>query len=236
MNQEGEAHISFNRTEELLCLLSVQPLPATWCWRTRGRMFNSAAPPTTCIITSTHFLTPRWAGAALHSLTHPDVQSQCVTAVLPELGEDFLSESPALHHAVCTQTSFEGLNFIYSFSDYYNPLPSSLTLGVGAQVDFHAGLHLIFSRGHWQRSKAAVGRGARAKGIGNRHFQRVKHSTRRASPLGCRFSSLPLHSGNSALACLHSWFACTRPLQKVQNAHLKSKNNRKKIIMHVNQI
>lgn len=137
-------------------------------------MFNSAAPPTTCIITSTQF-SHRGEQDLLrtHSLTHPDVQSQCVTAVLSERGEDFVSESPALRHAVCTQTSFEGLNFIYSFSNYYNPLftyPRGWSSGRFSRRTSFA----------WQRSKAAVRRGgkknlgARGKGIGNRHIQQVK--------------------------------------------------------------
>lgn len=116
-------------------------------------------------------------------------------------------------------------------------IPSSLTLGVGAQVDFHAGLHLIFSRGHGKGRRLLLEEGknlgACGKEIGNRHIQQVNHSTQWTSPLGCCFSSLPLHSGNSALTCLHSWFACTRPLQKVQNAHLKSKNKTQKISMRV---
>lgn len=37
------------------------------------------------------------------------------------------------------------------------------------------------------------------------------------------FLLLLLRSGSSALTCLHSWFTCTRPLQKAQTADLKTK-------------
>lgn len=128
-------------------------------------------------------------------------------------------------------------------------IPSSLTLGVGAQVDFHAGLHLIFSTGHGRRSRrccekrwggggGGVEQGGGGSGslwkrkVANGHVRQVKPSQllRQAvvsAPSSSTQEILPSHV--YIVASLS-----TRPLQRVQTAHRKkSKNNTKK--MHVNQ-
>lgn len=163
---------SFNRTEEAVCFLSVQPLQPHGADGLEEGCLSAQHLPQHVSSQRHSFLTAvsRTCSALTHSLTltsSPSVWRQCClnagkTFSLRALRSTTLS---AHKHLLKVWTLFI-LSLIII-------MPSSLTLGIGAQVDFHAGLHLIFSRGHGKGRRLLLEEGKKSRSTWKRNRQQA---------------------------------------------------------------